>query len=68
MAIQYLIVLFCSSDWFWELFRERLAEVYPRATVDTLLPAGAHNLFPFENMVTISDEELQRIGMFEPDS
>lgn len=68
MAIQYLILLFCSSDWFWELFRERLAEVYPRATVDRLLPVGTEHLFNFDNMVSISDDELKRIGMFEPDS
>jgi hypothetical protein len=62
------MVLFCSSDWFWELFRERLAEVYPRSTVDRLMPVGTKHLFPFENMETISDEELKRIGMFEPNS
>jgi hypothetical protein len=32
------------------------------------MPMGKEHLFPFENMETITDEELKRIGMFAPNS
>lgn len=68
LSIQYIITVFCSTDWFYELTRERLAEIYPKHLVDKLMPIGKENLFPFENIETISDEELKRINMFEPES
>ncbi len=68
LAMQYLLVTFCTSDWFFELMRERLAEVYTTEMIDKLMPMGKEHLFPFENMETITDEELLRIGMFVPDS
>ena len=32
------------------------------------MPVGTKHLFPFENIETISDDELKRIGMFDPNS
>jgi len=59
---------FVTSDWFFELMRERLAEVYTKEMIDILIPIGKEHLFPFENMETITDQELEKIGLFEPNS
>jgi len=38
VAIQYLMTMFISSDWFFELMRERMTEIYDKEFVDELLP------------------------------
>lgn len=38
VAIHYLTILFVSGDWFYELVRERLLEIYSRETVDKMFP------------------------------
>ena len=52
-----------STDWFAEMLRLRLLEVYDRELVDQILPFKPEHLFPFKNMETISDEELARLDM-----
>lgn len=38
VSIQFLMTLFVSTDWFFELIRERLTEVYEKELVDRLMP------------------------------
>jgi penicillin amidase len=38
VAIQFLTTVFVSSDWFFEMVRERLLEVYPKPMVDRMIP------------------------------
>ena len=62
LACAYLYNAMASTDWFAEMLRLRLLEVYDRTLVDQLLPFKPEHFFPFENMETISDEELKRSG------
>lgn len=48
-SVQYILCLFISSDWFYELTRERLLEVYTKDEVDKLIPFSKDNMFPFKN-------------------
>ena len=61
------MILACSTDWFAELLRERLLEVYDKELVDQILPYKKEGfqewLHDLQN--TISDEELDRIGMLQ---
>ena len=34
LAMQYLMAIFCTQDWSFELMRERLTAVYPKDVVD----------------------------------
>jgi len=45
--------------------RERLLEVYSKEQVDQLIPFNRNNMFPFNNEHTITDEELDRIGLLD---
>jgi hypothetical protein len=38
VAIQFLTTIFVSGDWFYEMVRERLLEVYSRDMVDRIFP------------------------------
>lgn len=65
------IQLCLSTDWFYELLRERLLEVYDKELVDKLIPYKMEDFQDFlhEKMVSITDDELNRIGMLEkPDN
>ena len=68
VSVEQLIILFVSTDWFIELLRERLLEVYDKELVDRLLPYKKEDYFYYPNMETITDEELQRINYPEPEN
>jgi hypothetical protein len=51
---------FLSSDWFFEIMRDRLLEVYPRTLVDEIIPFSREHIWPFDQMTTITDDELRR--------
>lgn len=36
--LHYMMNLFVSTDWFFELMRERLTEIYDKSYVDKLMP------------------------------
>ena len=59
------MIFFCSTDWFAELLRERLLEVYDKELVDQILPYRKEYFSDWlaELSTTISDAELERIGM-----
>lgn len=61
-------MLLISSDWFFEMTRERLLEVYTKEQVDKLIPYSIKNMFEFKDQVHISDEELAKIGLLETDA
>ena len=65
--IHYLMNLFVSTDWFFELMRERLTEIYDKDFVDRLMPFQREHLYQFDNHVHITDAELERIGLYDPD-
>lgn len=65
VSIQYTLMFLISSDWFFEITRERLLEVYTKDQVDKLIPYSKEHMFDFANQLTITDEELQRIGLYE---
>ena len=51
--------MFITSDWFFEVTRSRLLEIYERDFVDKLLPFSKEHLTNFKNDVeVISDKEL----------
>ena len=64
-ALFIFMMQFLTKDWHQEFLRERLTEIYDRELVDKLIPFQREDYFPFENMETISDEDLKKIGMFE---
>lgn len=69
VAIQYVLTMFISSDWFFEVTRSRLLEIYDREFVDKLLPFSKEHLTKFKNDVqVISDQELERIGLLDMES
>ena len=41
----YLETLFMSGDWFFEIVRERMTEVYDRTLVDGMIPFNSDNFF-----------------------
>ena len=45
IQVQYTLMLCIESDWFYEMTRERLLEIYPKQKVDQLLPFDPKNLF-----------------------
>ena len=45
VSVEQLIILFVSTDWFIELLRERLLEVYDKPLVDRLLPYKKEDYF-----------------------
>ena len=49
VSIMYLMTNQLAGDWFFEIARGRLLEVYPRETVDKILPYNADVMFPFAN-------------------
>ena len=48
VAIQYLMTLSITSDWYFELTRTRLLEVYPKEFVDKLFPFQIEHMFEFD--------------------
>ena len=43
LSMQYMLIFGISSDWFGELLRERLLEIYDKEFVDKLLPFRMEN-------------------------
>ena len=66
--MQNFMLYFLTKDWFFEYIRERLTEVYDRETVDKLMPFKKDDYFNLPGMETISDAELQRIGLYIPEN
>ena len=64
LAMQYILIYFSSSDWFGELLRERLLEIYDKQFVDRLVPFKRSDFQEFQHdlFYTISEAELERIG------
>ena len=56
-----------TSDWYGELLRERLLEVYDKELVDKLMPYRIEHFQEFQHKLisTVSDAELDRIGMLK---
>jgi acyl-homoserine lactone acylase PvdQ len=48
VACEYLISAMASTDWFAEMLRLRLLEVYDRELVDQLIPFKPEHTFQFE--------------------
>jgi hypothetical protein len=58
-----------SGDWYYEIVRERLTEIYDRKTVDEMLPFQAEHYYNFnKNYTTIDDSDLEKIGQFKKDN
>lgn len=56
-------------DWFVEMLRLRLMEVYDRSLIDEMLPYKMEHLYPFDHEITvITDDELSRIDKLASDS
>ena len=62
-SIIYFLTFVLSQDGWNMMLRERLLEVYDRDLVEKILPVRPSDYFQHDNMMTISDEELERIGM-----
>jgi len=62
LACEYLFNAMLSTDWFAEMLRVRLLEIYDRDLVDQLLPFKAEHISPTAT-TTVSDEDLAKIGM-----
>lgn len=59
VAVQYMFALFISSDWYYEMTRDRLLEIYSKDEVDKLLPFNIKNMWDFgDAQITIKDEDL----------
>lgn len=55
-----------STDWFAEMLRLRLLEVYDRDLVDQLIPFKPEHTMQFEHSAeTVLDIDLERINMLE---
>ena len=65
--MQYILMFGITSDWYGELLRERLLEIYDKEFVDKLIPYRIEDFqeFQHEFITTISDSELERIGMLK---
>ena len=66
ISIEYMINVLISADWFSEMIRLRLLEVYDRDVVDQILPYKPEHIYGFGDKeavpTTISDDELTKIG------
>jgi acyl-homoserine lactone acylase PvdQ len=51
-----------SYDWYFELTRERLTEIYPKSFVDHFMPFRQDRFF-FNDTFVINDQELQQMGL-----
>lgn len=62
-SLSILVVLqyFISFDWFLELTRSRLTEIYDKDLVDRMMPFREDLLY-YNNTHVINDEELKRMG------
>ena len=47
VVIQYMFALFISSDWYYEMTRDRLLEIYSKEEVDKLLPYNIKDMWDF---------------------
>ena len=67
LSMQYILMFGITSDWYGELLRERLLEIYDKEFVDKLIPYRIEDFqeFQHEFITTISDSELERIGMLK---
>ena len=63
VAIPNLMIVLLGKDWFAELLRERLLEVYDKSLVDELIPYRKEGFqsWQYDLMETVSDAELERI-------
>ena len=61
------MMYFFSFDWFMELTRQRLTEIYDKDLVDRMLPFKQEDYF-FNNTHLIKDEELIKQGRYDPDA
>jgi penicillin G amidase len=69
LAMHQFMLYFLSKDWFFEYIRGRLTEVYDRETVNKLMPFRKEDYYPWEEDIeTITDEELKRVGMYVEDN
>ena len=69
VSIEYFSNAMISTDWFAEMLRLRLLEVYDRDLVDQILPYKPEHMFPFKQQAeTISDDELAKIDKLEKDA
>ena len=68
VAFSHLFIEMLSRDWEMEMLRERLTEIYDRTFVDKLLPFNPKEHFSFGDGFpgVISDEDLEKIGMYNP--
>jgi penicillin amidase len=65
----HLMVMFMSGDWFFELMRERLTEIYDRSLVEKMIPFRASEYFQYSTpdhipRTTVTDEELKKAGLY----
>jgi hypothetical protein len=68
MNFMAFMTSFVTKDWHQEYLRERLTEIYDRELVDQLIPFKKEHYFQLDNMETITDEDLKKVGMFEADN
>lgn len=68
---------FVSFDWFLEITRQRLTEIYDKELVDRMIPFRQEDYFfnntnckcnPTYISIVISDEELKEAGRYEPNA
>eukprot|EP00347_Sterkiella_histriomuscorum_P009270 403341851 len=64
LSVQVLLQYFVSFDWFLELTRSKLTEIYDKELVDKMLPFKEDNLY-FKNTNLISDEDLKDQGRYK---
>ena len=63
VACQYLYNALASADWFAEMLRLRLLEVYDRELVDQLIPYKSEHTFKFDkSSETLTDFDLEQAG------
>lgn len=65
----HLMVSIMSGDWFFELMRERLTEIYDRSLVEKMIPFRASEYFQYSTpdhipRTTVTDEDLKKAGLF----
>lgn len=68
VAISFLTNQFVAGDWFYEMVRERLLEVYPKDKVDRIFPFQKEHMYPFKHQEMVSDKDLEKIGLSVEDS
>jgi len=47
ITTQYLFAVLMTSDWYFEMTRERLLEIYTKEQVDALIPHNMHEMWDF---------------------